>query len=874
MPKRTDVRAILILGSGPIRIGQACEFDYAGAQACRVLRREGYRVVLVNSNPATIMTDPEWADATYLEPLDPDTIREVIARERPDAILPTLGGQTALNLAVELADSGVELIGADVGAIRRAEDRELFRATVQSAGLAVPRSVVASSPDVEFSVPAIVRPAFTLGGTGGGIARTRRELVDAIARGLAASPVGQVLVEEYLEGWQEHELEVMCVARGNAVVVCSIENIDPMGVHTGDSWTVAPQQTLPDAVYQRLRDAAFATARGVGVATGGANVQFAVHPETHELRVIEMNPRVSRSSALASKATGFPIAKLAALLAVGYTLDELPNDITQQTTAAFEPALDYVAVKAPRFEFEKFPWADRRLGAEMRAIGESLGLGRTFAEAFTKAFEGRESAPVPFDESLLGLPLPERFDLYVEAARRGLELPGIHPYFAEQLQEVAAHRAPAGRPVRLAVDSCAGEFEAHTPYYYVAHEGLDEGPPPSGRAVVVLGSGPNRIGQAIEFDYCCVHAARTLKELGYEAVLVNSNPETVSTDYDTSDRLYLEPLTLPRVLDVCELERPLAVAVSFGGQTPLRLAPGLAAAGVPLLGDPLAAIDAAEDRGRFAELVGDLAPEWGAAADADEARAIAEQLGYPVLVRPHHVLGGRGMHIARSADELDVAGPCLVDRYLSGALELDVEVLSDGAEAWTAAVLEHVEPAGVHSGDSACVLPGPSVTPALDARIRAAAAVVARAVGARGLLNLQIAILDDRLFVLEANPRASRTVAFVAKATGVPLVEHAVRLLLGERIRDLDLPERAESTRAWAKEAVFPSERFTGADVRGPEMRSTGEVMASAATPVEAYRRVLRAAGKSRRGGRVMPPLQDRDENLRRSRVMPPPQAA
>jgi carbamoyl-phosphate synthase large subunit len=856
VPKRTDLRTLLILGSGPIRIGQACEFDYAGAQACRVLRREGYRVVLVNSNPATIMTDPEWADATYLEPLDPDTVREVIVRERPDAILPTLGGQTALNLAVALADCGVELIGADVDAIRRAEDRELFRATVQAAGLAVPRSIVASSPEVEFPVPAIVRPAFTLGGTGGGIALTQAELAHTIARGLAASPVGQVLVEEYLAGWQEHELEVMIDCAGNAVVVCSIENLDPMGVHTGDSWTVAPQQTLPDAAYQQLREAAFTTARAVGVATGGANVQFAVHPETHELRVIEMNPRVSRSSALASKATGFPIAKLAALLAVGYTLDELPNDITQQTTAAFEPALDYVAVKAPRFEFEKFPWADRRLGAEMRAIGEALGLGRTFAEAFIKASEGREAAPVPFDESLLGEPLPERWDLYVEAARRGLELPGIHPYFAEQLREVAATPAPTGRPVRLAVDSCAGEFEAQTPYYYVTREGIDEGPPPSGRAVVVLGSGPNRIGQAIEFDYCCVHAARTLKELGYEAVLMNSNPETVSTDYDTSDRLYLEPLTLPRVLDVCELERPLAVAVSFGGQTPLGLAPGLAAAGVPLLGDPLAAIDAAEDRGRFAGLVGDLAPEWGAAGDAAEARAIAERLGYPVLVRPHHVLGGQGMHIARHAGELDVDGPCLVDRYLSGALELDVEVLSDGEEAWTAAILEHVEPAGVHSGDSACVFPGPSVTATLERSIRDAATTVARAVGARGLLNLQLAIADGRLYVLEANPRASRTVAFVAKATGVPLVEHAVRLLLGERIADLDLPERAVPSRAWAKEAVFPSERFAGADARGPEMRSTGEVMASAATSVEAYRRVLRAAGKSTRGGHVMPPLQ------------------
>jgi carbamoyl-phosphate synthase large subunit len=862
VPKRQDLRTILILGSGPIVIGQACEFDYAGAQACRVLRREGYRVVLVNSNPATIMTDPEWADATYLEPLDPGSVREVIELERPDAILPTLGGQTALNLAVELApdldELGVELIGADVDAIRRAEDRSLFRETVRAAGLPVPLSLVTTTPDVEFPTPAIVRPAFTLGGTGGGIAHSREELRATIARGLAASPLGQVLVEEYLGGWQEHELEVMVDRSGNAVVVCSIENLDPMGVHTGDSWTVAPQQTLPDAAYQRLREAAFATARGVGVATGGANVQFAVHPETHELRVIEMNPRVSRSSALASKATGFPIAKLAALLAVGYTLDELPNDITQKTTAAFEPALDYVAVKAPRFEFEKFPWAERRLGAEMRAIGEALGLGRTFGEAFLKALEGREAPAVEFDEALLGEPLPERWDLLLEAARRGLDLPVVHPYFADRLRELAAAPPVRGTPRRLAVDSCAGEFEAQTPYYYVTHEGVDEGPPPSGRAVVVLGAGPNRIGQAIEFDYCCVHAARTLQELGYEAVLVNSNPETVSTDYDTSDRLYLEPLTAARVLDVCTLEQPLAVAVSFGGQTPLRLAPALAAAGVPLLGDPLDAIDAAEDRARFAALAGELAPPWGAAADAAEAHAIAAELGYPVLVRPHHVLGGRGMHVARDPGELRVDGPCLVDRFLEGALELDVDALCDGDGAWVAAILEHVEPCGVHSGDSACVVPAPSVGAALEAEIRATAARVARAVGARGLLNLQLAVRQGRLYVLEANPRASRTVAFVAKATGVPLVSHAVRLLLGERLGDLDLPERVELERAWAKEAVFPADRFPGADARGPEMRSTGEVMASASTVADAYRRALRAAGRGSRGGHVMPPLQAR----------------
>jgi carbamoyl-phosphate synthase large subunit len=828
-----------------------------------VLRREGYRVVLVNSNPATIMTDPEWADATYLEPLDAETVTRVIEREKPDAILPTLGGQTALNLAVELAPLGIELIGADLDAINRAEDRELFRSTVHSVGLPTPRSVVAHTPEIDFPVPAIVRPAFTLGGTGGGVAWTKDQLHDVIAHGLAMSPVNQVLVEEYLAGWQEHELEVMCDARGNAVVVCSIENLDPMGVHTGDSWTIAPQQTLPDPAYQALREAAFATARAVGVATGGANVQFAVNPATNEFRVIEMNPRVSRSSALASKATGFPIAKLAALLAVGFTLDELPNDITGKTTAAFEPALDYVAVKAPRFDFEKFPAASRRLGAEMRAVGEALGLGRTFREAFLKAMDGREAPPVLFpasDVELVALaaePVAERWDLLVECARRGLDLPGIHPYFADRLREVAKPISKfQGKPVRLAVDSCAGEFEARTPYYYVTHEGADEGPEPSGRAVIVLGGGPNRIGQAIEFDYCCVHAAQALRKLGYEAVLVNSNPETVSTDYDTSDRLYLEPLVERNVLEVCALEKPVGVAVSFGGQTPLRLAPALAAAGVPLLGDPLDAIDAAEDRGRFAELAGDLAPEWGVAENGEEAQEVAHRIGYPVLVRPHHVIGGRGMHVAHSADELRVDGPCLVDRYLEGALELDVDALCDGEGAWVAAILEHIEPTGVHSGDSACVLPGPSVSAALDDEIREVATRIAGGLGARGLINLQLALTGGKLWVLEANPRASRTVPFVAKATGVPLVEHAVRLLLGEPLSALDLPERAVPSRAWAKEAVFPAERFAGAATRGPEMKSTGEVMAGGATASEAYRRALRAAGRSRRGGTICPPLQ------------------
>ncbi|HWH06306.1 MAG TPA: carbamoyl-phosphate synthase large subunit [Gaiellaceae bacterium] len=876
MPKRTDLRSILIVGSGPIRIGQGCEFDYSGVQACRALRAEGYRVVLVNSNPATIMTDPEWADATYLEPLDADTLAAVIERERPDALLPTLGGQTALNLAVELAESGrlggAELIGADLAAIRRAEDRLAFREAMREAGLPVPHSVVVTSLAQldECPLPSVVRPAFTLGGTGGGLAATREELEARIRSGLAASPIGQVLVERSVAGWQELELEVMSDAAGNCVVVCSIENLDPVGVHTGDSWTVAPQQTLDDATYQRLRDAAFACARVVGVATGGANVQFAVDPATGDFVLIEMNPRVSRSSALASKATGFPIAKLAALLAVGYTLDELPNDITGRSSAAFEPALDYVAVKAPRFDWEKFPDAPRELGTEMRAIGESLGLGRTFPEALLKALDGLEvSGTVP-----LALP----------------DLPGLHPYFAAELDSIRAAeaalretgdivaakrfglpdariahvlgieepevRARRSRPGRLAVDSCAAEFEARTPYYYLSYEASDPVEPPSGRAVVILGSGPNRIGQGIEFDYCCTRAAQAFRRLGYEAVLVNANPETVSTDYDTSDRLYLEPVTLERVLDVVELEQPLGVVVQLGGQTPLRLAHRLAAAGAPLLGDPLEAIDAAEDRGRFGAVLAELgvrAPEWGLAETTAEARALAADLGYPVLVRPHYVLGGRGMRVARSPEELEVDGPVLVDRFLAGAIELDVDALADGDGAWVAAILEHVERVGVHSGDSACVLPAPSVSPALEEEIRDLVDRLARRIGARGLLNLQLALHGGQLHVLEANPRASRTVPFVAKALDLPLVDHACRLLLGERLADLDLPAQAVPERAWAKEAIFPSDRFAGAADRGVEMRSTGEVMAGGPTPAAAYRRALRAAGRARAAGEVRP---------------------
>jgi carbamoyl-phosphate synthase large subunit len=888
MPARRDLRSICVIGSGPIVIGQACEFDYAGCQALKVLREDGYRTIVVNSNPATIMTDPGFADRTYIEPLDLEGVTDVLRRERPDAYLPTLGGQTALNLAVELAAGGelerhgVELIGADLEAIRRAEDRLAFREAMVAAGLGVPESVVLDSLSALPAgfAPAVVRPAFTLGGQGGGLARTEEELRAAVAHGLEMSPIGQVLVERSVEGWQEFELEVMSDRAGNCVVVCSIENLDPMGVHTGDSWTVAPQQTLPDSEYQRLREASFACARTVGVATGGANVQFAYEPGSGELVVIEMNPRVSRSSALASKATGFPIAKLAALLAVGYTLDELPNDITGKSSAAFEPALDYVAVKAPRFDFAKFPWIEPKLGTEMRAVGESLGLGRTFPEALLKALEGREDGG--------GLP----------------EIPGLHPYFEAEFQsireaerrlvadgDVAAAkrfglpdswiaralsidesqvRRRRARPGRLAVDSCAAEFEARTPYYYLSYEETDPVDPPSGRAVLILGSGPNRIGQGIEFDYCCVHAAHAFRRLGYEAVLLNSNPETVSTDYDTSDRLYLEPVTLERALDVCELEQPLGVVVTLGGQTPLKLAHGLAEAGVPLLGEPLSAIDLAEDRGKFGLVLDELAlraPRWGVAETRAEALAVAERIGYPVLVRPHYVLGGRQMRVVRGPDELEIHEPSLVDEFLEGAIELDVDALADGESAWVAGILEHIEPAGVHSGDSACVIPGPSVTEGLEVEIRALAGDLTRRLGVRGLLNLQLALAGGELFVIEANPRASRTVPFVAKATGVPLVDHACRLMLGARLDELRLPERQQPTRAWAKEAIFPDDRFPGAADRAPEMRSTGEVMAGGATAVEAYQRALRAAGRSRAYGRgeVGPSLQELAGNEARS---------
>src|SRR5215212_1376743 len=819
-----------MIGSGPIVIGQACEFDYAGCQALKVLREERFRTIVVNSNPATIMTDPGFADRTYVEPLDVEGVAEVLAREEPDALLPTLGGQTALNLAVELAEQGVlaelgiELVGAGVDVIRRAEDRGRFGETVRLAGYRVPESTVVSGWDdvpPELSFPVILRPAFTLGGHGGGTARAPEELDELLERALAESPVGQVLVEESLIGWDEFELELMRDRCDNVVVVCSIENLDPMGVHTGDSVTVAPQMTLSDEAYQELRDAAAAVIREVGVETGGANIQFARERDTGELRVIEMNPRVSRSSALASKATGYPIAKVAAKLAVGYTLDEIPNDLTGTTPASFEPTLDYVVVKFPRFAFEKFAGADATLGTQMKSVGESMGIGRTFAEAFRKARRGLEVDPEWRPENL-------------------------HPWFARELERPA----PEGRVAYRRVDSCAGEVAAHSNYFYSTRGETDEAAPEPGRSVVILGSGPNRIGQGIEFDYCCVHAAQSFRAQGYEAVMVNCNPETVSTDYDTSDRLYFEPLDEDAVLDVLAREQPVGVCIQFGGQTPLKLARAIEAAGYRILGTPYDAIDLAEDRERFGRLLGDLGvrcPEWGIAASPDEAVATAAKIGYPVLVRPSYVLGGRAMRVCYDDTEVRAAmsavdGRVLVDRFLEDAIELDVDALCDGEETYVAAVMEHVEEAGVHSGDSSCVLPAPSD----DRRVREIVRRLGPALGVVGLLNVQAAIARGEIYVLEVNPRASRTVPFASKATGVNLVDAACRLAAGARLADLALPPESRPRQVSVKAAVLPFARFPGADpVLGPEMRSTGEVMASANDFATAFAKAERAAGRA-----------------------------
>jgi carbamoyl-phosphate synthase large subunit len=834
MPRRDDIRSVLLIGSGPIVIGQACEFDYAGCQALKVLREDGFRTIVVNSNPATIMTDPGFADRTYLEPLDLEGVAAVIERERPDAVLPTMGGQTALNLARSLAEAdllfGSELIGAPLDVIQRAEDRELFRDCVLSAGLAVPESRIVTSLDQLDGVrlPAVIRPAFTLGGHGGGFVSTRDELRRQVERGLDESPIGQVLVEESVRGWDEFELEVVRDANDNVVIVCSIENLDPMGVHTGDSVTVAPQMTLPDEAYQELRDAAIAVIRAVGVECGGSNIQFARSRKTGDIRVIEMNPRVSRSSALASKATGYPIAKVAAKLAVGYTLDEIPNDLTRTTPASFEPTLDYVVVKFPRFAFEKFPGADTTLGTQMKSVGESMGIGRTFAEAFWKARRGLEIDPEWRPENL-------------------------HPWFARELE---APR-PEGPVVYRRVDSCAGEVAAASNYFYSTRGERDECPPEPGKSVVILGSGPNRIGQGIEFDYCCVHAAQSFRGLGFESVMVNCNPETVSTDYDTSDRLYFEPLDEEAVLAVLEREQPVGVCIQFGGQTPLKLARAIERAGHRILGTPFDAVDLAEDRERFGGVLRELGircPEWGTAASGEEAIDVADRIGCPVLVRPSYVLGGRAMRVCYRPEQIREAfaqldGPVLVDRFLEGALEIDVDALCDGEETYVAAVMEHVEEAGVHSGDSSCVLPPHSLHPEREREIRAVVELLAPALGVVGLINVQLAVVGDDVYVLEANPRASRTVPFASKAIGINLVEAACRLMAGARLAEVALPRRRAGRPhrgpVSVKAAVLPFARFPGSDpVLGPEMRSTGEVMAFAHDFPSAFARAERAAGR------------------------------
>ncbi len=899
MPRRDDISKIMLIGSGPIVIGQAAEFDYSGTQACQILREEGYEVILVNSNPATIMTDPEFADRTYVEPLIPDVVAKIIERERPDALLPTLGGQTALNLAKDLHDDGtlekygVELIGANYDAIHRAEDREVFRQTMEDAGLRTPASLIITSVDQAeqaladgmISLPAIVRPAFTLGGRGGGAPATPEELHAIVSDGIAASPIGQVLLEESVLGWGEFELELMRDVNDNVVVICSIENIDPMGVHTGDSVTVAPAQTLTDELYQELRNQALKVIRAVGVETGGSNIQFGVHPETGEIVIIEMNPRVSRSSALASKATGFPIAKIAARLAVGYTLDEIPNDITRATPAAFEPTIDYVVTKIPRFAFEKFPGTAGTLTTHMKSVGEAMAIGRTFRESFAKAMRSREldatvDAPDDTAELLdrLAVGSPDRYDLLDIAFKRGLSVEEIHRrtsidlWFLRELEKLALEGDGTEGLVRTykAVDTCAAEFEALTPYYYSAYERAPAGDPTGDGgglphsevrrgdkpSVVILGSGPNRIGQGIEFDYCCVHAAMTVRECGRDAVMINCNPETVSTDYDTSDRLYFEPLTSEDVLAVIEQEKPEGVIVQFGGQTPLRLAKGLEEAGVKLLGTPVDAIDLAEDRGRFGALLRRLGvahPPYGTALSAEEAQVIAEQVGFPLLVRPSYVLGGRAMEICYSSEGLahylerhvkaSPEHPLLLDRFLEDAIEVDVDALADGTDCVLAGVMQHVEEAGVHSGDSACVLPPMSLGPDMMERIAATTREIALELGVIGLLNIQYAVAGGELYVIEANPRASRTVPFVSKAIGAPLAKIACRLMLGEKLADQHVPDMP-ATHVSVKEAVLPFSRFAGADTMlGPEMKSTGEVMGIAKDFPAAFGKAQIAAG-------------------------------
>ena len=910
MPKRTDLRKILIIGSGPIIIGQACEFDYSGTQACKALKAEGYEVVLVNSNPATIMTDPEVADATYVEPLTVEYLEAIIALEKPDAVLPTVGGQTALNLSIELAEAGVldkynvQLIGASLKAIKMAEDRLWFKDAMLQIGLEVPKSVLANKVEsaLKFSrqvgFPLIIRPSFTLGGTGAGMAYNVEELEEKVRYGLELSPVHEVLVEESVVGWKEYELEVMRDRADNAVVVCSIENFDPMGVHTGDSITVAPAQTLTDKEYQIMRDAAFKVIRAVGVETGGSNIQFAVSPETGRMVVIEMNPRVSRSSALASKATGFPIAKIAARLAVGYTLDEIPNDITKKTPSCFEPTIDYVVVKIPKWAQEKFPDSDHTLGPQMKSVGEVMAIGRTFKEALMKGIRsletGRKTPISPADpvelERRLAIPHPERLWDLLHAFEIGYspellhEITRIDPWFLNQLQQILElkgelrrftlenipsivlylakqygfsdpylaelwgktaeevrqrRRTLNIRPVFKRVDTCAAEFESFTPYLYSTYEEENEAEPTTRRKIMILGSGPNRIGQGIEFDYCCVHAAYALKEEGFETIMVNCNPETVSTDYDTSDRLYFEPLTFEDVMAIVEEEKPTGVIVQFGGQTPLNLARQLKAAGVPIIGTTPESIDLAEDRKHFGKLLADLGipqPENGAAMNVKEALEIARRIGYPVLVRPSYVLGGRAMVIAYDeatlreyvlrAEELQRAFPILVDRFLENATEVDVDALADGTDVVVAGIMQHIEEAGIHSGDSSCVLPSVSIPEDQRQLLRDYTVRLALELKVVGLMNVQYAIQNGKVYVLEVNPRASRTVPYVSKATGFPLAKIASRLMVGRKLAEFGLPTELPVSHSFVKSPVFPFQKLPGVDtILGPEMKSTGEVM-------------------------------------------------
>ena len=984
MPKRQDLHTILLIGSGPIVIGQACEFDYSGVQACKALKEEGYRIVLVNNNPATIMTDPEVADRTYLEPLTPDMLEKIIARERPQALLPTMGGQTSLNLAVALAENGVlerygvELIGAKMDAIQKAEDRDRFKQVMKDIGLSVPRSQCISHADEgadvleRLGLPLIIRPSFTLGGSGGSVAYNRREFEEFVARGLMASPHQQVLIEESVLGWKEYELEVMRDLADNVVIVCSIENVDAMGVHTGDSITVAPAQTLSDKEYQAMRDAAIRIIRAIGVETGGSNIQFAVNPDNGDMQVIEMNPRVSRSSALASKATGFPIAKIAAKLAVGYTLDEIPNDITRVTPASFEPTIDYCVVKVPRFAFEKFPGTDTTLTTQMKSVGEAMAIGRTFKESLQKALrsletghDGLESPAISGNaedgtESLrekLSVPHAERLWYVAEALRRGMtvdeiaRLTAISSWFVANIKQLVDAEAviqsfapllappsrgggtepQAGEPSLPApllreakqmgfsdarigvllshgspsleergtgwtaeavrglrkrheiearfqrVDTCGGEFVAHTPYLYSSYEQECEAEPQDVRKIMILGGGPNRIGQGIEFDYCCVHAAFALKEDGYQTIMVNCNPETVSTDYDTADRLYFEPLTFEDVMNIVDVEQPDGVIVQFGGQTPLNLALPLARAGVPILGTSSDSIDRAEDRKRFQQLITQLGlrqPANDTATSQQEARSIAQRIGYPVVVRPSYVLGGRAMEIVFDDDSLEAYMrqavqvspnlPVLIDKFLEDAVEVDVDAICDGTDVVIGGVMEHIEQAGIHSGDSACSLPPHSLNAETLATIREQTRALALELGVVGLLNIQYAIQEDTVYILEVNPRASRTIPFVSKATGVPLAKLAARVMAGKTLRELGFTAEVTTPHSSVKEAVLPFIKFPGVDtVLGPEMKSTGEAMGLDTSFPRAFAKSQMSVESSLpQGGKAFVSVRDQDKPL------------